>query len=185
MFKRLFGHGDQQFHALKTIYRTLGSLVLFLIMVAGCNKDDSESFPYVPVNLTLGYNEISSIGVGGVATITSDPNDEYGAYIDYLSPKTKKLKINQRVYGNGLLIYRAEFDYYIAYDLTCTYHARQDYCAVDVATGLTLPMCPCCKSIFMIEADAVPSSGSKAKFPLKHYNTTFLSNQNSLIISSQ
>ena len=158
---------------------------LFIILMIGCNKDQNQSFPYVPVNLTLGYNELSKLGVGGIAIITPDSSDGYGAYIDYLNPKYPKLRISQRVYGNGLLLYRAEFDYYIAYDLTCTYRPRQDFCAVDAKEGLTLPVCPCCKSVFMIEADAIPSSGSKAQFPLKHYTTTYLSNQSQLVISSQ
>jgi len=160
--------------------------IIFFLFFIGCKKDQTESFPFVVVDIKLDYNDLAHIGVGGVATITPDTTSttSYFAYIDYHNPNIPLTKISQRVYGNGILLYHADIDYYIAYDITCTYHAKQNYCKLIVKDRETLPICPCCKSVFLIINDGIPASGSKAVSPLKKYNTTLVNNGAQLLISN-
>ena len=161
-------------------------IISFLIFF-GCSKDNMASFPSVKVDLKLDvYNELRNLGVGGVLTITPDTTstNSYFAYINYQNPKIPSTKIAQRVYGNGILLYCADLNYYIAYDLTCTYRAKQDYCALIVRDRETLPICPCCKSVFMIINDGDPATGSKAVLPLKKYSTIIVNNGAQLVISN-
>jgi hypothetical protein len=158
-----------------------------IILQVSCQKDASEQIPYVIVNLQLGiYSELSQLGVGMVATITPDTthsnllSSSYSV-LDFHSKNLPNIYLNQRVNGNGIILYRKDFLEYHAFDLTCPYRAKEDYCALDVDGRGTLPICPCCKSVFLLDDDGLPSSDSKATSPLKEYPIQIINDATLLI----
>jgi hypothetical protein len=144
-------------------------LIFFLL---GCNKDDSEIVPYVQVHYELTLtSELADLGVGMLITITPlKTNPEYSV-VSYHNVKYRDFISQWKTYGNGIIIYRKDFDVYQAFDLTCTYRAFEDHCALVVEGKGILPECPCCHSKFIIINDGYPANGGKADTPLKQYNT--------------
>ena len=128
-------------------------LIILLLFNQGCDKSKYNVIPYVYVDFTLHIpTDLANLGFGGSV---------------YLKQPDAGL--------NGIIIYRGYPDEYgrtdyFAYDRTCTYEPEHN-CAVELNDG-SLAKCPCCGSLFIIEAGAVPANNSKARLPLKEYNTT-------------
>jgi len=164
---------------MKTIndYSKLGFFFFIFIITAteSCNDNDHDYIPYVPVNLVLDLQtDLSYLGVGETATIT--PNENGFGIIRFASSKLPEITLGQQVYGNGLIIYRIDLSEFTVYDITCTYRANTDYCALEMDETWLVPKCPCCNSEFNIPLDATPVSGPAA-LPLKSYHTFIRNNQ--------
>ncbi len=164
---------------MKTIndYSKLGFFFLIFIITAteSCNDNDHDYVPYVTVNLVLDLQtDLSYLGVSETATIT--PNEQGFGIIHFASSKLPEITLGQQVYGNGLIIYRIDLNEFAVYDITCTYRANTDYCALEMDETWLVPKCPCCDSEFNIPLDATPVSGPAA-LPLKSYNTFIRNNQ--------
>lgn len=169
---------------LKSNIQNLGLIILTSITLSTCKKDNYEDVPYVPVNITLYYPEISSIGVGMVVSLTPDSTDKNYSVIDYFDVRFPKKQHNQRVYGNGLIIYRYSDREFLVFDRTCTYKPRTDICSLTLLNRSTLPICPCCKSVFLLDSDGFPATNSKATRPLHLYNSYFTNNFTQLVITN-
>lgn len=164
-----------------TIFCLFSFITSFL---SSCKEDTSPPIPDVPVYLELNLtNELANLGVGQIVTIIPDVTNEGFSIVDYHNTKFKKTRITWRTYGKGIVIYRKDLYDYQPFDLTCTYQAFKDYCAVSVDNRETLPQCPCCKSVFMLNFDGMPSTGSKAIKPLVKYLSSIENNGTMLIIS--
>ena len=163
-------------------------LVVIILMFVGfsCENNPDDMVPYVSVNLSLSmYNELSSLGVGEIVTITPDTTATGYSWVRYASSSTiNDRRIPQRTYGNGIIIYRKDFYDIRAYDLTCTYRARIDYCPLITKGRSVLPICKCCGSVFNLELDGTPAKNSKATYNLRTYKAVLVDNQTKLMVSN-
>ena len=158
---------------------------LLLISSGRCKDENNTVVPYVPVHIELNLtSELANLGVGQLVTITPDTLNEGYGIVDYHNKKINKTRISWKVRGNGILLYRKEFTTYQAFDLTCTYKAYTDYCAIKVEGMEYLPTCPCCQSVFLIQADGYPSNKSKATAALLQYQVNLMNNETSIVISN-
>lgn len=83
----------------------------------------------------------------------------------------------------GIIIYRNGIDEFFAYDRACTHHPT-DTCHGVMGNGSNEAICPCCDSHFILNVEGIPTSGSKASYPLKKYTTQFNVNTNILTVSN-
>jgi hypothetical protein len=97
------------------------------------------------------------MGVGTICTITPNPQDNNYSIVDYHNGQAT-YSIVWKTHGNGILLYRKNADIYQAFDLTCTYKAFEEHCAVSVEGNNSQVTCPCCKSLFLISADGLPTN---------------------------
>ena len=119
--------------------------------------------------------DLSGLGVLEAATIT--PNSLGLGEIRFSSPHLPTINIGQAVYGNGLILYRISQNEFAAYDITCTYRADIDYCALEMGTNWLIPKCPCCNSEFNLLLDGAPPISGPAALPLMKYTTFIRNNQ--------
>jgi hypothetical protein len=158
----------------------LSKLFLFLLIIAfvhnvSCKDINKDSVPYIPVNIVLDLQtDLSHLGVGECATLTPDAQS-FGA-LRFSSSSLPVISLGQQVLGNGLILYRIGTAEFSAYDITCTFNAATDYCALEMDDTWLVPECPCCGSEFNILLEASPVSGPAA-FPLKQYSTFVRNNQ--------
>jgi hypothetical protein len=146
-------------------------LALFLFL-SGCGKDNSDIVPYVQVHYELTLtSELADMGVGMLITITPYKSNSDFSVVSYHNEKYKDFISPWKTYGNGIILYRKDFDVYQAFDITCTYRAYEDHCALVIEGKGILPECPCCHSKFIIINDGNPANGGLADTPLKQYNT--------------
>ncbi len=131
------------------------SVFLLLLSSVSCEREKYEVVPYSYVNIYLQVStDLANWGQGIAAYI---PRDDVGV--------------------NGIILYRDMDDVYgnpqfFAYDGTCTYQPLDENCKILLEEFETVGTCPCCSSSFIVSADAVPTSGSKARLPLKQYGAT-------------
>ena len=151
-------------------------LILFFLSFSSCKNDNRDYVPYVDVDLVLDLQiDLSGLGVLEAATIT--PNSLGLGEIRFASPHLPAINIGQAVYGNGLILYRISQYEFAAYDITCTYRADIDYCALEMGTNWLIPKCPCCDSEFNLLLDDAPPISGPAVLPLQKYNTFIRNNQ--------
>lgn len=113
---------------------------LMFINFVGCD-DNEDWIPYVPVDMTLHFTQLSTIGI--------------------LQAKTFPGGVN------GIIIFRTTDKKFNAFDMTCPYQPSAN-CAVDFNEEILAAVCPCCESQFeLIEAGAVQKG--PARRPLKQY----------------
>ncbi len=133
-----------------------------------CGKDSYSYIPNVPVYLELNVNtDLANLGIGQLLTI--DSLSTGSSLINYHNLKLSNIRIGWRVYGNGLVLYRKDLNTYEVYDRTCTYNGLTKHCAVDVKIYEFTSTCPCCKSVFLMNQEGVPSQGSLATTSLVQY----------------
>ncbi|UEG53672.1 hypothetical protein LLH06_01630 [Mucilaginibacter daejeonensis] len=133
------------------------SLLLILIGIAGCGKDDGSYIPNVSVNFQAPLTDprLTRLGSPGSAVAISG----YGVA--------------------GLIIYRTTSGGYVAYD-RCSSYEPEKRCAVNLDdTGLTATD-PCSGSKFLL------SDGSPVKAPASRSLRTYLVSVNNfnLIVSN-
>jgi hypothetical protein len=120
-----------------------------------------------------------------VVSLTADPFDKNYSIINYYDSIHPPKQHNQRVYGNGLIIYRFSDKEFLVWDLTCPYRANEDHCSLTLKDRGTLPECPCCKSVYLLDSDGFPSTGSKSNKPLQYYNAFLTNNYTQLVITNK
>lgn len=148
-------------------------ITLIIFITSDCKKEVNNYVPDVPINYELNLtSELADLGVNQLVTITRDPMATDYSIVDYHNSKYQKYSILNRTYGNGIILFRSSYYEYKAFDLTCTYRAFEDHCALTVEGREYLPICPCCKSVFILTADGLPSKGSNASIPLMRYNVS-------------
>jgi hypothetical protein len=152
----------------------LGLFFLFpatFFLAAGCVKDNADVVPYVYLDLALGLSaELAHLGVGEEATITHDADGPWT--VRFSNPQYPEISLGpgQTIHGNGLIIYRSQFNEYEVYDITCTFQAQTDYCALERNPEYALVFdCPCCPSRFLYNADGYYAIEGPAAMPLKRY----------------
>jgi hypothetical protein len=137
----------------------------------GCTKDNRDVVPYVYLNLSLGIStDLAHLGNHQTATITP----EQGNWVlRFSNPQYPVIPLGpgQYVNGNGLIIHRKDGYDYEVYDITCTFLAQTDYCALDRNADYDgVWDCPCCHSRFLYNSDAYYPIEGPAAMPLQRYN---------------
>ena len=144
----------------------------FIILLGSCTKDYRDVVPYVYLNLSLGLStELAHLGILETATITPDTNGR--GVIRYNNPQYPEitLGLGQFLNGNGLIIYRKDIYQYEVYDITCTFQAQTDYCALEPHPDYDGVFdCPCCNSRFLYNSDGFYAIEGPAAMPLKRYS---------------
>jgi len=139
-----------------------------------CVKDNGDVVPYVYLNLVLGINtDLAHLGNHQTATITPDENGL--GIIRFSNPQYPEipLGLGQILNGNGLIIHRLDGFIYEVYDITCTFQAEVDYCALERHPDYDgVWDCPCCQSRFLYNSDAYYAIEGPAAQPLKRYTAS-------------
>jgi nitrite reductase/ring-hydroxylating ferredoxin subunit len=150
-------------------------LIINFILPESCNDNIIDGVPYVPVDIVLDLQaDLSYVGVGETAILIPDP-EGFGV-LSFSSSKYAPITLGQFIQGNGLIIYRQAVDEFAVYDITCTYKASTDFCALEMDDTWLIPKCPCCGSEFNILLEGSPVSGPAA-VSLKQYSCFIRNNQ--------
>jgi hypothetical protein len=153
----------------------LFSLITTFIIVESCSDNIRDVVPYVSIDIVLDLQaDLSYVGVGETAILTPDPQGS--GILTFSSSKYSPITLGQFIEGNGLIIYRLGIDEFAVYDITCTFKASTDYCALSMDETWLIPKCPCCSSEFNILLEASPVSGPAA-VALKQYSSFIRNNQ--------
>lgn len=155
-------------------------LFLFLFIAAfvanvSCKDTNKDSVPYVPVDIVLDLQaDLSRLGVGESAILI--PDEQNFGTLRFSSPNAPVISLGQQVLGNGLILFRMGTSEFSVYDITCTFNATVDYCALEMDNTWLVPACPCCGSEFNLLLEGSPVSGPAA-VPLKQYSNFVRNNQ--------
>jgi hypothetical protein len=146
-------------------------ILLFLLPLDSCVKDNGDVVPYVYLNLSLGLSsDLAHLGIMETATIIPDKNGI--GVIRFSNPQYPEISIGigQEIHGNGLIIYRSDIYEYEVYDITCTFQAQTDYCRLERHPDYEGVFdCPCCHSRFIYNSDGFYAIEGPAALPLKRY----------------
>jgi len=161
-------------------------IIAFVSLTVSCTKEQISYIPSVPVHVELDVvTDLAYLSVGGVVTIKPNPdtsNIEYSV-LDYHNKKFPTALVPWQTYNNGILLYNPEPGIYLAFDMTCPYNALTDDCSINITSIPFMPACPCCKSVFNLVFEGIPTDTSKAKKGLVQYNVTLVNSGTRLIIS--
>jgi len=153
----------------------LFSLIITIILTESCDDNLNDIVPYIPINIVLDLQaDLSYVGVGTTAILTPDPIGS--GILTFSSSKYPPISLGQVIEGNGLILYRLGTDEFAVYDITCTFKASTDYCALEMDETWLIPECPCCGSEFNILLEGSPVSGPAAA-SLKQYSCFIRNNQ--------
>jgi len=135
---------------LKAKLKYLLQLIILLVVIFGCSKDQDQIVPYVRVDLTINLQLPQFIALNSVNNAVPYPNAGYN--------------------HNGVIIYRNSTDEFTAYDATCPKHLDTKVSAVTLDDGGSAgtATCPECKTVYYFFNYAYPSKG----YPLKQYRVT-------------
>jgi nitrite reductase/ring-hydroxylating ferredoxin subunit len=129
---------------------TFAAVLLTLLVISGCDKDDQDEIPFAYVNFFIYPNstlywEINSMG-GWVYLTAEKPS-------------------------RGVLVYRNTPDEFVAFERTCPHDPFEPTARIEVEpSGITVA-CPSCNSKFII-LDGTPFEGP-SKRRLKQYRTIY------------
>ena len=136
-------------------------LSLIVIPHISCQRNNNDVIPDVVVEFMLDILDYPALeAVTGSAVI--DKNDN---------------RITDRKYAggfndNGIIIYRAMTEEFMAYDRTCPHDYAADGISTKVNIDFTQAICPRCSTYYELFSFGTPSSGP-GQYPLKNYKTSF------------
>jgi len=126
--------------------RKLAAIILFLLVVVGCGKDNQPQIPYVYVSLQLYPNSLDYIPTGGYKYV------ENAGY-------------------RGILIYRLLPDEFRVYERCCPYDPEQTGARVTMESSGITCIDPICTSKFIL-FDGTPAGGP-SPFALMQYRWSY------------
>ncbi|MFN8239149.1 MAG: hypothetical protein U0X39_00110 [Bacteroidales bacterium] len=136
-------------------------IVLTGILVTSCGKNKNDVVPdvYVDFYIDLSDPEFFELNAIGVA--------------DSIDARTNNLGYRAAGYnGNGIIIYRAMLDQFVAYDRTCPHDYAVNGKSVKVKIDGIFAVCPDCGTTYALPSGGTPYSGI-GRYPLKNYRTSF------------
>lgn len=146
-------------------YRSKLKIFYLIILILGitfsCNKDEYDVIPDVLVDFYIDLNDPEFFDLTvetGYALISSSTNN-LGIYASGFD-------------DNGIIIYHALADEFMAYDRTCPHDYKVNSKSTAVDVNGVYAECPVCKSTWALPSFGAPSSGP-SKYPLKTYRTSF------------
>jgi len=130
-------------------YSYLSVILLFLLFVAGCKKEDPQpQIPEVYVNFFINPNSTEYLELnapGGWVYVT-------GGY-------------------RGILLYRLTMSEFLAFERTCPYDPEHSGARVEVEESGATCVCPVCSSKYIL-LDGSPFEGP-SPYLMKQYRTTY------------
>ena len=136
-------------------------IILITTLHSACNKDEYDVIPDVTVDFYIDLNDPEFFDLAvetGYALVGSSTNN-LGIYASGYD-------------DNGIIIYHAPADEFIAYDRTCPYDYKINSKSAAVDVDGVYAECPLCKSTWALPSFGAPASGP-SKYPLKIYRTSF------------
>lgn len=125
--------------------RILIAIILLLLVVPACNKDNQPVIPYVYVNLQLYPNSLDYIPIGGYIYVN-------GGY-------------------RGIIVYRFLQDQFMVYERCCPYDPEKEGARVSVESSLSTCVDSVCMSKFILY-DGTPYDGP-SPYTLMQYRYTY------------
>ena len=146
---------------------TFSKLRIFLVItvltfgVGSCNKDEYDVIPDVTVDFYIDLNDPLFVNLGAIGNsvlIDAGTNNigQFAAGFD----------------GNGIIVYRAQLDEFLAYDRTCPHDYALNQSSIRINVDGIFAICPECESNYALPGFGTPVSGP-SKYPLKVYKTSF------------
>ncbi len=134
---------------------------LLLFGNISCNKEENDVIPNVIVDFYIDLNDpvffdLNAIGNHVLVNASTNNMGIYAAGYD----------------NNGIIIYRAQADEFLAYDRTCPHDYAINNQSIAVNIDGIYAECPVCKTLFALPSFGTPTSGP-SKYPLKVYRTSF------------
>lgn len=123
--------------------------ILLILSPFSCKKENNSKIPYADVNFTINLNDTRFLDLNNV-----------GGWV-YVTAKEP---------SKGIILYRKNFDEFLAYERTCTYDPTGDCCRLTVEESSTWAVDSCCGSQFLL-LDGSAHSDGPATQPMKRYNT--------------
>jgi len=126
-----------------------------------CHKEENDVIPDVLVDFYIDLNDPEFFvlnAIGNHVMVNSNTNN-----------------LGYRASGfdnNGIIIYRAQADEFIALDRTCPHDYQLDGASIAVDVEGIYAECPLCASTYALPSFGTPSSGP-SRYPLKMYRTRF------------
>jgi nitrite reductase/ring-hydroxylating ferredoxin subunit len=129
--------------------KTYGALLLIILVLFSCSKEQESTVPSVPVNVRInldnpGYNNLNTIG-GSVYV--------EGGY-------------------RGIIVYRRGISEFMAFERTCSYQSADTCAYVSLDSTISSVGCNCCESRFQL-LDGAPIKGP-ANASLRTYQTNLV-----------
>jgi nitrite reductase/ring-hydroxylating ferredoxin subunit len=125
-----------------------------------CNKEENDVIPDVLVDFYIDLNDPEFFSLNAI-----------GNYV-LVNSSTNNLGYKASGYdNNGIIIYRAQDDEFIALDRTCPHDYVLDGTSVAVDVDGIYAECPLCNSTYALPSYGTPTSGP-SKYPLKMYRTS-------------
>lgn len=136
-------------------------IVIFFTVNTACNKDEYDVIPDVMVDFYIDLNdpEFFNLAVETGYSLISSSTNNLGIYAAGFD-------------NNGIIIYHALTDEFVAYDRTCPHDYAVNNQSVAVDVDGVYAVCPVCKSSWALPSFGATASGP-SKYPLKTYRTTF------------
>lgn len=126
-----------------------------------CNKEEYDVIPDVLVDFYIDLNDPEFFDLNAIGNFV------------LVNSSTNNLGYKASGYdNNGIIIYRAQVDEFIALDRTCPHDYALDGTSIAVDVDGIYAECPLCNSIYALPSYGTPTSGP-SKYPLKMYRTSF------------
>ena len=131
-----------------------------ILLFGSCTKRSEEIIPDTFVDFVINLDspqfiDLNAIGNSVIVT-SSYAGQNSGGYR-----------------GHGIIIYRASQTEFYAFDRTCTFEEGLDQAVnLNIPTDLS-PICPACKSTYILPSLGYPDNDGPAIYPLRQYQTEF------------
>ncbi len=136
-------------------------ICIFFILPYSCKKNNNDVIPDVFVDFYIDLSDPEFFNLNAIGNFV------------YVNSSTNNLGYKASGYdNNGIIIYRAQEEEFIALDRTCPHDYVLNGASVAVEADGIYAECPVCESSFALPAYGTPSSGP-SKYPLKMYRTGF------------
>jgi len=128
---------------------------------SSCNNDENDVIPDVLVDFYIDLNDPEFFALNAI-----------GNYV-LVNSRTNNLGYKASGYDdNGIIVYRAQADEFIALDRTCPHDYVLNGSSIAVDVDGIYAECPVCESTYALPSFGTPTSGP-SKYPLKMYRAVF------------
>jgi len=136
-------------------------ICIFSLFHVSCNKEENDVIPDVLVDFYIDLNDPEFFALNAI-----------GNHV-LVNSRTNNLGFKASGYDdNGIIIYRAQADEFIALDRTCPHDYVNDGSSIAVDVDGIYAECPVCNSTFALPSYGTPTSGP-SRYPLKIYRAAF------------
>jgi len=136
-------------------------ICIFSLFHFSCNKDENDVIPDVLVDFYIDLNDPEFFDLNAI-----------GNHV-LVNSSTNNLGYKASGYdNNGIIVYRAQVDEFIALDRTCPHNYVLDGTSIAVNVDGIYAECPLCNSTYALPSYGTPASGP-SRYPLKMYRTSF------------